>query len=974
MNNNTISPDQIKGTLHELTENFKKYLDIAALMFVILDTKEVVRMINKKGCEILGYSEDEIIGKNWFDGFLPPDIGSEVKMVYNQMMHSGRPGEYYENPIIRKDGEERIIYWHSSMLYDDEGKIVGVLSSGEDTTEFHKTQIKLQEHSRTMEGLYALSQGISESTDLADLFSRIGSVLSKNLSLVAGCFFLPNEVNNILHRKGVFGNNKYISMLPEAMDKRDEYFKKILELKKGYVDEAGLNGNNKKNHFHRYSICLQAGKEIIGILSVILKDTEKQTLDFFRFTALEAARGITRKKSELALKESEEKFYTVFQTSPDPIAIAKIEDGTYLAVNEKFTEITGFTSDEVIGKNVREVRTWKNSEDREHLVKELREKGKVSNFELVLRKKNGTYFNGLMSAKIIEYNGRTCMLSMVKDISERIKTEREILEAKEKLEKITSTSPAFISLYDIKNDRTIYSNKSLLKSVGYDDEDVKRISAIPSDVRLFVYHPDDIKVVQESDRRVLELKDDEVYTLEFRLKSKDGSFQWFRHSTAVFQRDENGIPIQSVNVFENITESKKAFDTIERRNTEINLLFEAGQYLAGTLDLYELYDRMYDTISQALDCSELFVATYDSEKQLIKHYYIRSRLLNKRIDTSHIPPIPLAPPGYGVLSQCIRTGESKIINDYQESFKKVQTSYTFDEQGNLQERLSESSRAYEQNSCLMVPIKLDSKVFGVVQIFSDKKNAYNTEQLKFFESLIYQVALANKNVLLYQKAQEEIKERQKAEAELLKSLKDKELLLREIHHRVKNNLAVVSSLLYLQSKKTQNPEVLDALLESQQRIKSMVLVHERLYRSKDFSSIKYSEYIEALTKTLFNSYGYDNIRVALEMDIKDIYLDTDSATNVGLIINELISNSIKHAFPDGKEGKISISFDVDDKGLYTLLVKDNGVGLPPDFDYEGSDTLGIKLVSTLVEQIEGTMEVDKTCGTSFKIKFKKRNG
>ena len=154
----------------------------------------------------------------------------------------------------------------------------------------------------------------------------------------------------------------------------------------------------------------------------------------------------------------------------------------------------------------------------------------------------------------------------------------------------------------------------------------------------------------------------------------------------------------------------------------------------------------------------------------------------------------------------------------------------------------------------------------------------------------------------------------------------------------------------------------------------MVLVHERLYRSKDFSSIKYSEYIEALTKTLFNSYGYDNIRVALEMDIKDIYLDTDSATNVGLIINELISNSIKHAFPDGKEGKISISFDVDDKGLYTLLVKDNGVGLPPDFDYEGSDTLGIKLVSTLVEQIEGTMEVDKTCGTSFKIKFKKRNG
>jgi two-component sensor histidine kinase len=216
-------------------------------------------------------------------------------------------------------------------------------------------------------------------------------------------------------------------------------------------------------------------------------------------------------------------------------------------------------------------------------------------------------------------------------------------------------------------------------------------------------------------------------------------------------------------------------------------------------------------------------------------------------------------------------------------------------------------------------------------------------------------------------------ERQKAEEETLKSLKDKELLLKEIHHRVKNNLAVVSSLLYLQSQKTQNKQILDALLESQLRLKSMVLVHEKLYRSKDLSSINYSEYIETLAATLFRSYEYESKRINLELDVKDIYLDTDTATNLGLIINELISNSIKHAFPEERSGKIAISFHLDKDGLYTLIVKDDGVSMPPGFDFQETETLGLKLVSTLTEQIEGTLSLEKNEGTCFKIQFRKQS-
>jgi two-component sensor histidine kinase len=153
----------------------------------------------------------------------------------------------------------------------------------------------------------------------------------------------------------------------------------------------------------------------------------------------------------------------------------------------------------------------------------------------------------------------------------------------------------------------------------------------------------------------------------------------------------------------------------------------------------------------------------------------------------------------------------------------------------------------------------------------------------------------------------------------------------------------------------------------------MVLVHEKLYRSQDLSSINYAGYIQSLATTLFRSYGYDSKKIRLEMDVKDIYLDTDSATNLGLIINELISNSIKHAFPEGKEGTVKISMNENEKGDCILSVEDDGVGVPQDFDINGTETLGLKLVSTLVEQLEGTMEVSRNKGTCFTIQFSKHN-
>jgi two-component sensor histidine kinase/sensor domain CHASE-containing protein len=200
--------------------------------------------------------------------------------------------------------------------------------------------------------------------------------------------------------------------------------------------------------------------------------------------------------------------------------------------------------------------------------------------------------------------------------------------------------------------------------------------------------------------------------------------------------------------------------------------------------------------------------------------------------------------------------------------------------------------------------------------------------------------------------------------------KKKELLLQEIHHRVKNNLQVISSLLNLQSRRIADKEIIEMLKDSQNRIKSMALIHEKLYNSGDFTGIDFKEYLRDLVTNLFRSYGVDPNHIKLKMEIDDVFLSLDSAIPCGLLINELVSNSLKYAFPDGKEGEIYISIHPIEDNRFFMTVRDNGVGFPADIDITKSKTLGLQLVDSLVDQLDGTMKLNQNAGTEYKITFK----
>ncbi len=220
---------------------------------------------------------------------------------------------------------------------------------------------------------------------------------------------------------------------------------------------------------------------------------------------------------------------------------------------------------------------------------------------------------------------------------------------------------------------------------------------------------------------------------------------------------------------------------------------------------------------------------------------------------------------------------------------------------------------------------------------------------------------------------QKIGERKTAESIVQTSLKEKEVLLKEIHHRVKNNLQVISSLLYLNSKKINDREVLEMFKDSQNRVKSIALVHERLYQSKDLGRIDFKDYAQKLTNDLMRSYAVNQASITLENNIENIFISIDTAVPCGLIINELISNSFKYAFPnyeaEKKNGIISINFNHLGGNQLLLVVSDNGIGIQGDIEEKKNSSLGLQLVETLVAQLEGTLEIDLTKGTSFIIKF-----
>lgn len=214
----------------------------------------------------------------------------------------------------------------------------------------------------------------------------------------------------------------------------------------------------------------------------------------------------------------------------------------------------------------------------------------------------------------------------------------------------------------------------------------------------------------------------------------------------------------------------------------------------------------------------------------------------------------------------------------------------------------------------------------------------------------------------------DITERKVMEQQIASSLREKEYLLKEIHHRVKNNLQVISSLLSMQADKATDRNVIDSLTDSQNRVRSIALVHEKLYQSKSLDQIDYGDYLNKIVVHLFNTYNIKPSKATCRVNAGSTYVDINQAVPCSLIINEMITNSLKYAFPGERSGEITIDFHTDSKN-YILRYHDNGIGIPAEISFEQSDSLGMKLIYGLTQQLNGTVTLSREGGTTFEVTF-----
>lgn len=445
------------------------------------------------------------------------------------------------------------------------------------------------------------------------------------------------------------------------------------------------------------------------------------------------------------------------------------------------------------------------------------------------------------------------------------------------------------------------------------------------------------------------LKNKKPYQISYRIRTKTGNIKWvWEQGRGVYT--EKGELVATEGFITDITEKKLADEQILKRNEELATLNIISQSLSKIATKDEIIEMIFTMIGKLFDNQNLFIALYDSSNGVIEFpvYTVDGKRLDKQNRQF----------GNGLTEYVMNTKNPLLI--------KNNLIKTFSELGI--EMIGKKSM-----SLLAVPIISGNEVFGVITIQNYHKENYFSEiEADLLMTIASQTAIALENSRLITALQHQLHEKEKAERDLKASLQEKELLLKEVHHRVKNNLQIMSSLLRLQSANLGAGPTKEVFSESENRIKAMAIVHNKLYDSNSYDRIDFADYAITLIKNLFISLGVKTYQISYNVQIDETFLNIDTAIPLGLIINELVSNSLKYAFPDNRKGSIDIMLEKNNVD-FSLIVKDNGIGVKDIAEIKSKGKLGMTLVKLLSHQIDGTVNSDFTNGATHVIKFHELN-
>lgn len=970
---------------HELKESKERYqalVEQQSEMITRWKPDGTYTYVNDVFCSFFGKSKHELLGKTFILPMPPEDLTRFSKFFIR--LNKSNPISDFTHRVIMPDGEERWLKWTETAIFDGDN-IVEYQTVGRDVTERKNAEEALKESEEKYRRLIENTNVIAWEYDIKNkryLFvsRQAESILGYPISRWYADFFW------------------YDTLHPDDKDWAKKFSNENVE--------KGIN------HEFEYRVIASGGSvKWFKDITSVNKNTGRLHGILIDITE--------RKNIEELSKQNEKQLNHIIENAPIGMAVSD-EHGRLLQVNKAFCNITGYDKNELLTMHFDDL-THPHDIDLNFNLFTKPSDGEVSSYETEKKyiKKNGEIVTVHFNVSLMENmpNSSPRQIAQVIDITERKKAELMLKETELRLSSIINNLPNMVFYENHKGIPKIA--ESVHSILGYTADEL----TYNKDLFLSLFHPEDRKRVERGKAVWNTVMQKGYHKKEYRLKHKNGNYIWFEDLMYAVNSPEGQY---MAGFMIDITERKRAEEKIRENEFIISNLIKNFPniviYHTG-YDKQFISENVADMLGYAADelnnDHELFTSLIhpDDKKSIEKVFNswrknnkdkpgLKTEFRIKRKDGNyiwledHVVHIFADDKGKASIAGfLINITDRKIQADKLEESQARLTvlmnnipnvifyENTREKQfisPNIYDLLGYTSEDFYSNSQLFDSLIYTEDLNKVVKgsdrwLKADHHNQYKETfriktregKLLWVEDQMFRLTRADGSkyslgVLI------DITDQKMIEEKIAQSLNEKELLLKEIHHRVKNNLQVVSSLLRLQTSYVTDNNTLDILIDSQNRVRSMALVHQKLYQSKDFSQIDFKEYINQLSEQLFNVFRQKNKDIKINISSNDAKMSIDHAIPCGLIINELISNSLKYAFPDNRSGLIDIDVygSVDDR--FVITVKDNGVGFPKGIDFKGTSTLGLQLVNTLVGQIDGTIDMENGIGTKFTLRFANR--